>query len=659
MALILFWQKKLPFTFQFQNSIAYFVDTLEAKNRIFNGDHLEVVSQLGVSFPAWELPVQIFRDYPTLAQIHNDIALHAGVAGSRLCAGPLVVPWTGDAQFPYLYERGPWYWPYYWNIEGTTPDQQGLQQFWIPWEDRGKTSKKPVATSVMEYTKILWTFPTTTYDGRLSEYPTRIYWYKLFCEPVKVDFGFGKVGDARTTTVFHRYDVPHNLTSINIGDPALEVVIPFTLPHSIPPGHEFEATIRIARTTGLRLVDIPIYFRFETIGDAICYVSAILAVLLMHDSRWFDQWDRPTTSQILSYSYETEVVRFQDSTEHRIPRLLAPVRKTKIHLYGLENVSFEVDEDMVNSARFLVIVPIFPWRVRLSANANAGDTAITVTDATDFLEKYYLIIQEQNKVEALMVESKSGNTLELSGPLIYNYTSAGAWVYPAMGGIGRVQRARSMVDHRVYTLEIEVTERLPILESEISGSTTTWIVRPQTVEVEQSVKDTRLIEGEKTGIPSIKVLSSSKLRDPKRFEHEYYLIDKSLWRGLIDMFNYARGRWREVTIATWTADLRTAQNHVAGETLIKCYPQEFANYASMYSQLLIDYRTSTQLVNITGVSIESDIVNIAIDPALERDLPAGSPVHLVLNAYFSDDTLELEFKNELFCIVKVGWEEKV
>jgi len=52
------------------------------------------------------------------------------------------------------------------------------------------------------------------------------------------------------------------------------------------------------------------------------------------------------------------------------------------------------------------------------------------------------------------------------------------------------------------------------------------------------------------------------------------------------------------------------------------------------------------------------VVNISIDPALERDLPAGSPVHLVLNAYFSDDTLELEFRNELFCIVKVGWEEK-
>lgn len=528
-----------------------------------------------------------------------------------------------------------------------------------PWSGRLTEPCKTSDAGQGPITASPFSLPERSHGCVFIDKPTTLFWYRVFVEPTVVDFGFASVGQSSTVYVLHRYDESHTLSEVDIDNPSFSVtIVGATLPLTCPPGYEVEAHINIVQAASIFVKNSPITFTFISVPplSAICYVSAVFAVVLFR-STMYGLWDVPSTAQKISYHFDTEVKRRLTGGELRLPRLAHTVRKTTIRLFGIEEMAFEAEWDAIHSARYAVIVPLFPLRVRLAAPVSSGATSIEVTDATDFEVGHTLIIADTLHAEAAAIEQVSGNTISLTGQLQYDYSVNLTWAYPALVGLGSIQRTRSTVGHRLYDFEINVTEAVPYDSGQLPTPVTLkWVERPRQVEVVGSVIDARSTRFAETGVAVVRHGALERVRDRLRIEHTYTLQNKK-WRNLWNIFRTALGRAKKLEIATWQADLVVAEDAPAGAGSLKVRPESYHDIWGNYKQLLIDYGFATQEVEVTGCAKQAGFCTISISSPLEHALPAGSPIHFRINAYFADDSLEFDFKNSLVCIVTVGWEE--
>jgi len=590
------------------------------------------------------------------------ILLANRVASDRLVQIALVQHWDGpegDYRFvPSSTRERPWWWWPYSRGEAVPLGQEGInytriskdrrfdEAYTLPRLYHGVRVSEP-------YTQI-----PTFYDGKqITDKPRNFFWSRVYVIPTKIDFGFTKIGSTRQIYILHRHEESsHNLQSVTITDPSFTVTLPEALPFTMAPGYELPGTVNVAQVGAVRVIDAPIYFNFDTVGSAAVYVSATFAIVLLKPKK-YDLWNTPHTFQKIKFRFETEIINNLASKPTRVPKLLYPVRSSSLQLGAVDEVAFDLDYDAINAARYLVVVPEFPLRVRLASNASQHDTQIVVTDVTDFEVGYSAVLCSTQNIEAMnIVEIDEGtNTLKFSGQLQYGYSMSSTWVYPSFTGFGHVRRTRSLVKHNVYNLEIDVDEIIPSDCNELTGSTSTWYVRPKTVVVEGSVVDSRDVKNLEVGVPSIKNPLSDRIRDKIRVTHVYQLLNKD-WRNFKDLFLYAKGRYRKVNIITWLSDLHVYEDAPQDAASIKVRPKSYSEIWGYYKDIVVDYGGSTLETRVSAVVAGGDYCVLSLEDTLPKDTPAGTPIHFKINAYLTEDAIEFDFKGDV-CFITATWEE--
>ncbi|MCD6149082.1 DUF2341 domain-containing protein [bacterium] len=623
------------------NSKHYLTSTFYMFFRIWGGDITKVKNK-------------VFADALTL--IANQVRSY------QLVVPHLIQHWDGpegDYRLvpPSTRERPWWWWPYSCG-EPVSKGQEGINYSRISKDRRYDTFFSPQRYYWGVIVGTPYSRTPSSYAGKtIEDKPKNFFWNRVYVVPTKIDFGFTKVGSSRLIHILHRYeDTSHDLQSVSSSDPTFSVTLPEPLPHTMAPGAEMDGLVNVAQVGAVRVVDAPIYFHFDTVGDAICYVSATFAIVLLKP-RKYDQWNTPHTFQKIKFKFETELVHNLASKPTRIPKLYYPTRSSSLHLGAVDEVAYDLDYDAINAARYLVVVPEFPLRVRLVSNAHQHDTQIVVEDVTDFEVGYSAVLCSSRHLEAGQITEidAASKTLKFAGQLQYDYDVNDTWVYPSFTGYGHVRRTRSLVKHNVYNLEIDVDEIIPEGCNALTGTTSQWYKRPRTVLVEGSVVDSRDVKGLEVGVPSIKNPLSSRLRDKIVVTHSYQFFGTA-WRDFKDLFLYAKGRYQKVNIITWLSELRVYEDAYQGSASLKIIPRTYSEIWSAYKKVVIDYGSTIVHTTVTGVVTAEDHCVVTLQDNLSLDTPKGTPLHFKIDAYLTEDTIEFDFKGD-GCFVTVTWEE--
>ena len=383
--------------------------------------------------------------------------------------------------------------------------------------------------------------------------------------------------------------------------------------------------------------------------------------LLIYKARNFGLWESMGTKQSITYAFETFKFLTLSGADQEIPKYLRAVTSTSIKCYGVEEVSFDIDELTTGLMSYNAVTPLLPFRVCLINDAPAGSDVIYVSDTSEFIIGNPAIMSSYQKgyEEYAYVINKSGNELYLHRELANSYKT-GDYVIPAIVGICKVKGRQSLVHHKVFVSEIDATERffewrfIQPEETEVEKLT----FRPKTNKILSKLIDIRDTKWEDSGYVSVSYPPYEKT--PVEIEHKYTFIDPT-WKGLRRAFFYTKSYGKTIQVPTWCSDLTVVELSPTGSTLLKVKPVFYYNIWARYAKLLLEAGTKTQEVEVTNCSLEPGYCELTLNTPLQFPMTQGSVAHFLLNVRFLEDNLTLDFIGYpsigIICTTTVKWKE--
>jgi len=384
------------------------------------------------------------------------------------------------------------------------------------------------------------------------------------------------------------------------------------------------------------------------------------------EAKDFGLWESIDLSQKITYSYKTIVKKCLSGETARTPMLTQPILSTTIKAFGSEDTSYQIEQKARAALNRDIIIPHFAWMTTVTSQAKPDDDFLVVSNTVPFEEGGLVVVIHRNQyIRTYVIDYIYQQTLSLRTKLGVSFDS-GDYVFPAFLGYIHDVRIESHAKHKVEVVTIEATEKiLNDIQREgtasvrVAGKTIHALsseLRPKTIDVQGCYVDPRSIKWEDRGLADISATQDT--HGVRSVGLKFTLTRSRQWQLLRDAFFYAKGRYLPIKVPTWRGECSVRYETHRSERRLRLTPRSYADKWEKYQYLCVDYGERAQLVHIHDCYIEGNHCVALIDSDyLDQKPRCGTPVHYVIDAYFSSDELTLDFTGEV-CESQVSFVEK-
>lgn len=507
----------------------------------------------------------------------------------------------------------------------------------------------PIGADIKVYTSP--SYFLNAFDGDyIRGFAELIYW-KYWLYPHTMDFGYSEVGAARTTILLQRFDLPKTITEVDIESPDFEVDI--SPPTEYLPLYERPTVVTITNPAEIVVENSPIEFIFG-LASTTLYVSATLVILIFHRLA-----GEVIGKQELTYSFQTLKSRMSDGKLFREAQLLQPVRSTKLKVgEGDPLWKNEFYANMIESGKIGLVIPMWCFWEKLTAQGDIDDASIYVSDSSEFEVLGKVMLFDGEKYELKVVTSISSNELVLSSVLINEFKTYNTWVVPCFVGLGTLSNMRLIGRSAIMEGELTITELVERLATPPVSGTGTLELRPEEAVMEGRIIPDRKVIGEKSGLVETVNFNTTQ-RTPTLHSLAYFLHGDTTYKTLREMFFKARGMAGNFRLVSWRGELTVFAEAAGGASELKVTPANYVSLSTVYDYICLDWGHAYQIVEVTSAQNFTTYAQLTLADPLDRLVKGGSKLHLVPLVYFAADKLNMRFQLKQVCEVDVGFVEEV
>jgi hypothetical protein len=398
------------------------------------------------------------------------------------------------------------------------------------------------------------------------------YYYRIYLQPTRIEFGNLVIPTTRTVEVWNAYPSAVTINQLDGDTEGLDLGF---MPPTVMRGLAYVTYDVTATLDGPSFVDTLLTLHFSLGGtrDVAVSYGRVLVLATLHEWR---------SGFLERFEWLTDVSIARDGSEQRVALRAQPRRSFEFDV--LEHGNRGALDLLLNAWHSRVYaVPVWTDKSRLSAALSSGATSIeTSTTDLDYHTGGLVVVgNTAGATEALEILSLTSNTLILKRPVIGNW-SAGSWIAPAR--LARLPASQTVTRPTAAMSQAKLRFELDDLVLPVAATSSavqyrgydTLLRYPNRVE-DVTVEYQRITDvlDYQTGSPFV---TDAPNRPFIVRQYEFLLVDRSDITAMRRWLLARAGRQVPVWVPTWERGVEIAASFAMDATEILVESRGFSTY---------------------------------------------------------------------------------